>query len=48
MRGQVASLNAATAGAIALYHAWGKRGYAGDHTGGAAAQKGTPGNQPRG
>jgi 23S rRNA (guanosine2251-2'-O)-methyltransferase len=30
MRGQVASLNAAAAGAIALYAAWGARGYAGD------------------
>jgi 23S rRNA (guanosine2251-2'-O)-methyltransferase len=32
MRGQVASLNAATAGATALYHAWGRRQYIGDRS----------------
>ncbi len=32
MRGQVESLNAATAGAIALYHAWARRGYVGDRS----------------
>ena len=30
MRGQVASLNAATAGAVALYYAWQARGFAGE------------------
>jgi 23S rRNA (guanosine2251-2'-O)-methyltransferase len=37
MRGQIESLNAATAGAIALYHVWGKRGYLGDAAAGKSA-----------